>query len=133
MPRLTERGLVLKAFLELIRHDIFLWRHDFAALHSKVHLLPVASNTPAASNSSDVISEICLAVAYACIWYPRPVLCLQRSSVAVTMLRSRGVHAEMVIGAQRLPLKAHAWVEVDGRVVNDKPEVQTDYLVMERC
>jgi hypothetical protein len=49
------------------------------------------------------------------------------------MLRSRGVHAEMVIGAQRLPLKAHAWVEVDGRVVNDKPEVQTDYLVMERC
>jgi hypothetical protein len=58
---------------------------------------------------------------------------LQRSSVAVTLLRRHGIFAEMVIGAQRLPLKAHAWVEVDGRVVNDKPEVQTDYIVMERC
>src|SRR6267142_2468310 len=27
----------------------------------------------------------------------------------------------MVIGAQQMPFKAHAWVEVDGRVVNDKP------------
>ncbi len=72
-------------------------------------------------------------MAYACIWYPKQVLCLQRSAVAVTMLRRYGIPAEMVIGAQRLPLKAHAWVEVGGRVVNDKPEVQSDYLVMERC
>ena len=26
----------------------------------------------------------------------------------------------MVIGAQQMPFKTHAWVEVDGRVVNDK-------------
>ncbi len=123
------RALFLQAFVQLVRHDIFLWRHDFAALHSKVHLLPVFTRTYA----DDDIEAICRAVAYACIWYPRPVLCLQRSSVAVTLLRRYGIHGEMVIGAQRLPLKAHAWVEVDGRVVNDKPEVQTDYLIMERC
>ncbi len=122
-------ALFLQAFAELVLHDIFLRRHDFAALHSRVHLLPVA-----ARNIGDRDTEgICRAVAYACIWYPRQVLCLQRSSVAVALLRRYGIAAEMVIGAQRLPLKAHAWVEVDGRVVNDKPEVQTDYLFMERC
>ncbi len=123
------RALFLQAFVQLILHDIFLWRHDFAALHSKVHLLPLASRTPSEGDTE----AICRAVAYACIWYPRPVLCLQRSSITVAVLRRYGIRGEMVIGAQRLPLKAHAWVEVNGIVVNDKPEVQTDYLIMERC
>lgn len=123
------RFLGLQAFFSLIAHDLFLLRHDFAALHAKVHLLPVEANGAKAEDTD----RICQAVAYACIWYPKQVLCLQRSSVAVKLLRRYGVHAEMVIGAQRLPLKAHAWVEVNGRVVNDKPEVQTNYLVMERC
>jgi hypothetical protein len=123
------RVLIWLALMELIRHDLFLMRHDFSALHSRVHLLPVATRSPQPGD----VERICQAVAYACIWYAKPVLCLQRSAVAVTLLRLYGIPAEMVIGAQRLPLKAHAWVEVDGRVVNDKPEVQTDYLVMERC
>jgi hypothetical protein len=123
------RSLLLQAFVELIRHDLFLLRHDFAALHTKTHLVPIASRRPEAGD----IDKISQAVAYACIWYLKKSLCLQRSSVVVTLLRRHGIQAEMVIGAQRLPLKAHAWVEVDGRVVNDKPEVQTDYIVMERC
>jgi hypothetical protein len=73
------------------------------------------------------------AVAYACIWYPKKVLCLQRSAAVASLLRRHGIHAQLVIGAERLPLKAHAWVEVDGKVINDKPEVQSNYLVMERC
>jgi hypothetical protein len=39
----------------------------------------------------------------------------------------------MVIGAQVLPFKSHAWVEVDGRVVNDKPYIPEIYRVLERC
>jgi hypothetical protein len=123
------RALFLQAFVQLVRHDLFLYRHDFAALHSRVHLLPVAPRQYADGD----VEAICGAVAYACIWYLHPVLCLQRSSVTAAMLRHYGIRGEMVIGAQRLPLKAHAWVEVDGRVVNDKPEVQADYLIMERC
>jgi hypothetical protein len=123
------RFLVLQAFVSLFRHDLFLWRHDFAALHTKTHLFPVAPRRPEPGD----IEKITQSVAYACIWYAKKVLCLQRSSVAVALLRRYGIHAEMVIGAQRLPLKAHAWVEVNGRVVNDKPEVQIDYFVMERC
>jgi hypothetical protein len=123
------RFLVLQAFVALIQHDLFLWRHDFAALHAKTHLFPTA---PRQAEPGD-IEKIAQSVAYACIWYPKKALCLQRSSVAVALFRRYGIHAEMVIGAQRLPLKAHAWVEFNGRVVNDKPEVQTEYFIMERC
>jgi hypothetical protein len=123
------RALFWQALEQLIRYDLLLLRQDFSSLHSKVHLLPVASRQSALGDTE----KICQAVDYGCIWYPKQVLCLQRSAVAVALLRRYGIHAEMVIGAQRLPLKAHAWVEIDGSVANDKPEVQTDYLVMERC
>ena len=36
-------------------------------------------------------------------------------------------------GVQKLPFKAHAWVEVDGRVVNDKPYMREMYTVLDRC
>jgi hypothetical protein len=49
------------------------------------------------------------------------------------LLRRHGVAAEMVIGAQRLPFKAHAWVEVSGQVVNDKPYIPELYEVLDRC
>jgi len=34
---------------------------------------------------------------------------------------------------QRMPFQAHAWVEVEGKVVNDKPHVQDHYAVLDRC
>jgi hypothetical protein len=39
----------------------------------------------------------------------------------------------MVIGAQQMPFKAHAWVEVAGQVVNDKPYTPEMYAVLDRC
>jgi hypothetical protein len=48
-------------------------------------------------------------------------------------LKQYGVAAQMMIGAQQMPLKAHAWVEVDGRVVNDKPYIREMYAILERC
>jgi hypothetical protein len=53
------RALVLQAFLHLIRHDLFLVRHDFAALHAKVRALPLGSRHP----QSEDVYKICSAVA----------------------------------------------------------------------
>jgi hypothetical protein len=39
----------------------------------------------------------------------------------------------MIIGVQQIPIKAHAWVEVDGRVVNDKPYMSAMYTILDRC
>jgi hypothetical protein len=69
----------------------------------------------------------------ACIWYPKEVLCLQRSAATACFLRKSGIPARMIIGARRMPFKAHAWVEVNGNVVNDKPYTPEMYAVLDRC
>jgi len=82
---------------------------------------------------TDAVERISKAVNYACVAYPKRVLCLQRSAVTTCLLRSWGVPAQMVMGAQKVPFKAHAWTEVDGRAINERREVQKIYGVWERC
>jgi hypothetical protein len=123
------RLLFVKAFLELIRQHRLLRRQDLDGIHTGVRKETVVSRRADPADAE----RICHAVSIACIWYPKQVFCLQRSAAATKLLRRHGIAAEMVIGAKRIPLRAHAWVEVAGRVVNDKPEVQTDYMVMDRC
>ena len=81
----------------------------------------------------DVTDHVCTAVNYACVWYPKQALCLQRSFVTTYLLRRHGIPAQMVLGAQKLPFKAHAWVEVDGRAINERSNVQVTYSVWDRC
>jgi hypothetical protein len=70
---------------------------------------------------------------YACVFYPKHVLCLQRSAVTTCLLRDCGVPAKMVMGAQKVPFKAHAWTEVNCSAVNERRNVQKVYAVWERC
>jgi len=121
--------LVLQAYLNLIHFDLYLARRNFAVLYNKVRTYPVAKGSP----TPDAIEKICYAVDLACIWYWKEALCLQRSAAATCLLKQYGVPAQMVIGAQQVPFKAHAWVEVDGRVVNDKPYTAEMYGVLDRC
>ncbi len=79
------------------------------------------------------VDRIVSAINTASIWYWKEVLCLQRSAATTCMLRRHGVAAQMVIGVQQVPFKAHAWVEVGGSVVNDKPYVPEIYAVLDRC
>ena len=126
---ITVNYLVLKAFLKLCRCEFDLLRSDFSALHERVRGCSVRCTEPKAED----IERICRAVDIACIWYWKKVLCLQRSAATVSLLRDFGVPAEMVIGAQQMPFRAHAWVEVRGRIVNDKPYVSEIYAVLDRC
>ena len=121
--------LVLKAYLKLIRFELYLARGNFAALYEKVRQYPVGEQPPA----PDLVERICSAVDMACIWYWKEAFCLQRSAATACLLKKYGVPAQMVIGAQQVPFKAHAWVEVSGRVVNDKPYMPEIYGVLDRC
>jgi transglutaminase-like putative cysteine protease len=71
-------------------------------------------------------------VAEACVWYPRRAFCLQRSWVATLLLRRYGFPAQLVIGYRPIPVDSHAWVEIEGRVVNDRPQYQKFYRVLDR-
>jgi transglutaminase superfamily protein len=121
--------LVLQAYSLLILFDGYLARGNFAALYDRVRGYPTGKK----ADTVDAIDRICSAVDMACIWYWKEALCLQRSAATACLLRRHGIPAQMVIGAQQMPFKAHAWVEVDGRVVNDKPYVPEMYAVLDRC
>lgn len=121
--------LVLRAYLKLIHIDLFLAQGNFAALYSEVRNHPVDETM----GSPDAVEKICAAVDMACIWYWKEVLCLQRSAATACLLRRHGVPALMMIGAQQVPFRAHAWVEVNGRVVNDKPYMREMYAVLDQC
>jgi hypothetical protein len=121
--------LFLRAYSILILFDFYLTRRNFAVLYEQVRKYPVAKTAP----PPDAVERICYAIDMACIWYWKEALCLQRSAATACLLRKYGVPAHMVIGAQRTPFKSHAWVEVDGRVVNDKTYVPEIYGVLDRC
>jgi hypothetical protein len=120
---------ILQAYLKLIYFDFYLARRNFSALYNKVRTYPVAKKSP----SPDTVARTCYAMDMACIWYWKEALCLQRSAALTCLMRQHGVNAQMVIGAQQMPFKAHAWVEVDGRVVNDKTYTPEMYAVLDRC
>jgi len=121
--------LILRAYLRLIQFDLYLARGDFEALYNKVRNYPIGKKPM----SPDAAEQICAAVDMACIWYWKEALCLQRSAATACLLKRFGVPAQLVIGAQQMPFKAHAWVEVDDRVVNDKLYTPEMYAVLDRC
>jgi hypothetical protein len=125
----TGRSLAAKALVALSGFDLLGFGSDFAAIHEFVRNWPTAPAIP----DPATVDRVCTAVNYACVWYPKRVLCLQRSAVTTCLLRNCGVRARMVMGAQKLPFKAHAWTEVDGRAVNEQTDVQKTFLVWERC
>lgn len=119
----------LRAYLKLIQFDLYLARGNFQVLYNKVRAYPVR-DVSAQTLSTE---QICAAVDMASIWYWKEALCLQRSAATACLLKQYGVEAQMIIGAQQMPFKAHAWVEVEGRVVNDKPYMREIYAVLDRC
>jgi Transglutaminase-like superfamily len=120
--------LAVRAYWELIRLDVYLLRRDFAGLCNTVRNCRADVHV-----TSGAVEPICTAVNLACIWYWKQALCLQRSAVTARLLKQHGVPAELVIGVQTMPVRAHAWVEVGGAVVNDKPYIREIYTVLDRC
>lgn len=58
--------------------------------------------------------------------------CLYRSFALTAILRREGVTADLCIGVIDLPFSSHAWVEVDGFVVNERIAVRKEYSVIGR-
>lgn len=122
------RFMVLQAYLRLLQFDLYLARRDFSALRDKVRNYPISPR----SDSSDTLTRICSAMNKACIWYWKEALCLQRSAAMTCLLKRYGVSAQLIIAARQMPFRAHAWVEVDGQVINDNSNTAEMYGVLEK-
>jgi len=127
--RRAMRFLIWKVLLGLLAFDVLGFGRNFPKMHRFVSRWRVSLRTA----PRDSVDRVCEAINYACVWYPKRVLCLQRSAVTTCLLRTCGVSAKMVMGSQNLPFKAHAWTEVNGRAINERRDVLKIYGVWERC
>lgn len=129
------RTVVNQALLLFLLYDLcvppirILRRRSLWLIHRCVCGWCVASKVVPPGRSAEIVA----AVDTACTWYPKQVRCLQRSVATTYLLRKAGVPAKFVVGGTRLPFEEHAWVEVDGKVINDKPEYVGRFIVFERC
>ncbi|NEO87481.1 MAG: lasso peptide biosynthesis B2 protein [Spirulina sp. SIO3F2] len=59
--------------------------------------------------------------------------CLRQSLTLWTMLRWQGMATELRIGLRRVEgkVESHAWLEYQGQVIGDRPDVQQDYRAFE--
>ncbi len=126
---------IVKAFLLLILYDMLV--PPIAAVRRRslwrIHRTVTGWTTASLRSTPGCAAEICWLVEVACKWYPKEVKCLQRSVATTYLLRSAGIRAQLVVGGVKLPFEEHAWVEVDGKIINDKVDYVAKFIVFERC
>lgn len=120
MKELLQTWLVVRALYELARYDLLHGLFKVAGTSERLTRQRFAV-APAGEIYDRSIGE---AVVLATCFYWKPVRCLQRSVCLVRLLRARGTAARLVIGYRPIPFFSHAWVEVNGCVVNDSPAYQ---------
>ncbi len=117
--------LVARAWIGLALFDVAR-SVGFVGIHRRVRACRVGRRVVATPES------VVWAVDEACVWYVKRAYCLQRSAVAVWLLRRRGFDARLIIGYRPIPFESHAWVEIDGRIVNDRPQYRKYFHVLEQ-
>jgi len=83
-----------------------------------------------AVTDSEAIPSVCSAVERACVYYPVKKACLPRSAVLTCLLRRRGVPARLILAGRKMPVQAHAWVEVNGTPINEAVTIIKIYKVL---
>ena len=121
--------LVCQSWIFLISLDVRMRLNPLGAIYKMVRQEAIRQMSSVERTSLEVV---CTAVDIACVLYFKKVLCFQRSVVTTLLLRRYGWPAQMVTGTQVLLPESHAWVEVDGNVVNDKSYVSEIYQVVDR-
>jgi len=119
--------LVIRALARFLLFDLYVLCRNYDKLNQKVKTHPVSSRP----HTEDAVRRVCYAMDLASIWYYKVIKCTQRSAATTCLLRDFGVPAQMTIGIQKVPFKSHAWTEVNGQVVNDKPYMREMWAVVD--
>jgi hypothetical protein len=124
----TRNVLRMRALWELLRYDMVAAVWGFRGVR---HGLSKPDPNGPRGDGSEI--EIPRSVDWAAALYWKQVLCLQRSIAATRLLRAYGVKAELVIGCRLAPFAGHAWVEVEGRVVNGPGAFPQHLQILDRA
>ena len=120
----------LRAWLYLIYIDFSMQLRRYRRFYDIVDTK--APRGAARKADEEAVALTCRAVDAAAGLYVKRAWCLQRSAACVCLLRSQGLPAELVLGVRTFPFEAHAWVELEGRILNDKLDYVGRFLVLDR-
>ena len=118
----AERKLLLLAALLLPVFWIALRALGLRRLHAWIDRLPAIRHTQSLEVEPGAIGTLVNAAGR---YSPGPSTCLTRSLLLRWLLRGRGVCSELRIGVrlQQGEFQAHAWVEHQGRPINDAVDI----------
>ena len=113
----------MRAWIALMRVDIALRRTGFWPLVTRLDSLETRPAGDMRPRDIRRARRLGRAVRRAARLSPPHVQCLHRSLVLHQWLRTAGLPSELCVGVLKDAgeLKAHAWVELSGQVVNDHP------------
>jgi hypothetical protein len=116
-------GCLVRAMLRLALVAVRLRTHGYCATRDLFG--QCAGRSPPPSRIQTLAAD--LAWAISCLNRITPIrsACLTQSLALWSLLREAGIEAQLCVGARQSPygLRAHAWVQLNGRVLNDDPEV----------
>lgn len=119
VPKIT----IMRALANLIKVEFLLKRHGIKGI---LDVLKKASmqRTSYSLGTEQSLKELSDSVDLACALYPKKIFCLGWASTFTLYALKNGIRANLVIGVQNVPFYAHAWAEVDGKVINDEDQVR---------
>ncbi len=115
---------IIKAFFVLAKVHRFLKKGEMKAGVEWMDSLlkPIRKNPRDAE-----VEKLAAAVDAATLLYPTKSYCLAWAMTFAVLSLKKRWNIDFVIGVQSSPFYAHAWVEQDGKVINDDPRVR-EYL-----
>ena len=125
-----ERLLLGQAFFLLLFTSISL---KFFGIKRQPLISIQGNNTHPSSRyeeNSSLVLAITRMVKIAVRYSPFSASCLAQSLVLLKLLKNQGIVAQLRIGVQKAAdqIKAHAWVELQGVVLNDTNDIHSLYI-----
>lgn len=109
---------VLKTFIQLAKVHRALKRQGIKGVLDAIDATPKTNLTIPTESQIQELSNL---VDAASMLYPKKTFCLAWAATFVILARKNKWNSQLVIGVQACPFYAHAWAQIDGKVIHDDP------------
>jgi hypothetical protein len=112
--------LILQAFWHLVHTHRTMKKEGISGLQKALKV-----SAPLKEPTEKEVHTIASAVDAATLIYPQKTYCLAWAATFVSLAQTKGLKSALTIGIQTNPFYAHAWVQVQDRVIHDDPQLTT--------
>jgi len=133
---IPELCILLEAWFVFLKWDLLIsfsqyerWRSELSGLNKVNDSTTKTEVSPLPFEQFEKIKQIIKLSEIAGRFHIRKMNCLRRCISQEKMLEKRGLKTRMHIGVrfEEKKLKAHAWLTLQGKVINDSDDVSTRY------